>query len=413
MTVCPQCGYERKTNDDNFVNAEECPKCGIFYKKWKPSSISNNTEPILKSSEASNINKEKKSIQYKSIITFAIIFILLAIFAKFFFFSRNEQPRLISTLSVIPPPGMALFCHIIRASGNEETITAAGQIFKPPLQTPVLFKLGFLFTQRNFTKKVPNFKLQIIISEWYGDHPNTTALWVSEPTAIPDTNNNFQADWLDFEVHHLPLNPAKFYVAWITLSGLANQDDANVGISAMWPRDSKKLDYVDSPYPEGMCTFYKQSNPYGYISQMTNSPWEVHDVGRNLHFRMSFENSKKEHDKKDLENDGSQSRLNELIQQKTNNAIIQWREREDQKAQQRQGEIKQQQVEREMQYQAEIEQRQEEMKRQQIEREQQQEERKRQQIEREIQQYEKEQQQNESNASRNMPRPVYKIPKLR
>ena len=31
MTVCPQCGYERKTNDDNFVNAEECPKCGIFY----------------------------------------------------------------------------------------------------------------------------------------------------------------------------------------------------------------------------------------------------------------------------------------------------------------------------------------------------------------------------------------------
>lgn len=35
MIKCPNCGYERKKTDE-IISIEECPKCGIFYKKWKP-----------------------------------------------------------------------------------------------------------------------------------------------------------------------------------------------------------------------------------------------------------------------------------------------------------------------------------------------------------------------------------------
>lgn len=448
MTVCPQCGYERKNSDDKFISAEECPKCGIFYKKWEPSSISNNTEAILTSNEASNINKEKKKIRYKSIISTAIIFIVLAIFAKFTFFSRIE-----STLPVTPPRGIESNSYLIRASGIEETITAAGQIFTPPHQTPVLFKLGFMFTQYSFTKQVPDFKLQVRLSEWAGDHPGQTALWVSEPRAIPSTTDDFQADWADFNVPYLPLDPKKQYVAWVTLSSLENPPDASVGIPGMGPiystlpSDSEREQGSGrSPYPQGIRVLYKQENLDGDVSQMTNSAWEVHDIGHNLHFRMSFENnrivvcgitlfinSNNKHDNKDSENYDSQSRMSEIILQKTKNAIIKRGEKERQK----QEVIKQQQGGREIQHQEEIErrqvemeQRQEEMERQQVEREQQQEqqqeERKRQFIEREIQQYEREKQQEEmkqkqeemmrqqqGNILNREPRRVQRIPRRR
>jgi len=60
MIKCPQCGYERTSNDDHFVSSEECPKCGIFYKKLNPSSVNqNNTEPIITNSKTPDGNKEK------------------------------------------------------------------------------------------------------------------------------------------------------------------------------------------------------------------------------------------------------------------------------------------------------------------------------------------------------------------
>ncbi|HOW57867.1 MAG TPA: S1C family serine protease, partial [Smithellaceae bacterium] len=49
MTVCPNCNYERKQSD-NFVSEAECPKCGIFYAKWKPVSPSGNTEALNQAS---------------------------------------------------------------------------------------------------------------------------------------------------------------------------------------------------------------------------------------------------------------------------------------------------------------------------------------------------------------------------
>lgn len=47
MIVCPQCGYERTNNDDDFVCSEVCPKCGIFYSKWKQPLISKGIEPAV------------------------------------------------------------------------------------------------------------------------------------------------------------------------------------------------------------------------------------------------------------------------------------------------------------------------------------------------------------------------------
>lgn len=50
MTKCPKCGYERK-KIDSIISDAECPKCGIFYHKWKPPIVAENDEPIKKSSE--------------------------------------------------------------------------------------------------------------------------------------------------------------------------------------------------------------------------------------------------------------------------------------------------------------------------------------------------------------------------
>jgi len=65
MKVCPQCGYERTTNDDSFLSNEECPKCGIFYKKWKPSTDLKRNEPICANYEVSGINEENKTKRQK------------------------------------------------------------------------------------------------------------------------------------------------------------------------------------------------------------------------------------------------------------------------------------------------------------------------------------------------------------
>jgi Zn-finger nucleic acid-binding protein len=72
MTVCPQCGYERTSKDNGFVSAEECPKCGIFYSKWKPSTVSKNIEPVLTNRKALHSNKDTKT-NYLFLILISIL----------------------------------------------------------------------------------------------------------------------------------------------------------------------------------------------------------------------------------------------------------------------------------------------------------------------------------------------------
>lgn len=35
ITICPKCGYKRTEDDNEYVSLEECPSCGIIYKKIK------------------------------------------------------------------------------------------------------------------------------------------------------------------------------------------------------------------------------------------------------------------------------------------------------------------------------------------------------------------------------------------
>lgn len=251
------------------------------------------------------MNEERRTGRYKVLAVAAITLIMLAGFALYISFSRTEstkpsvpqRERIESTLPASPVRGMESNIFMIQAGGKKDTIAAAGQIFTPGLRTPVLYKLGLLFVQNRFTKQVSDFKLQVRLSEWAGDRPGAAILWVSAPCVIPSVTDDFQADWVDFDVPHLQLDPAKQYVAWVTLSGLGNPPDAAIGIPGMGPRYSspqamgeRKPEPADSPYPQGKRVFCKRDHPDGDLSQMFNTAWEVHDSGHNLHFRMSFEN---------------------------------------------------------------------------------------------------------------------------
>jgi len=251
------------------------------------------------------MSEEKKTERYTVLAVAAITLMMLAGFALYILFSRTEsakpsvaqRERVEATLPAAPVRGMESNAFMIQAGGKEDTIAAAGQIFTPGPGTPVLYKLGFLFVQNRFTKQVSDFKLQVRLSEWAGDRPGAAILWVSAPCVIPSVTEDFQADWVDFDVPHLQLDPAKQYVAWVTLSGLENAPDAAIGIPGMGPRYSspqamgeRKPDPAGSPYPQGRRVLYKRDHLDGDLSQVFNTAWEVHDAGHNLHFRMSFEN---------------------------------------------------------------------------------------------------------------------------
>ena len=48
---CPNCGYERTEDDNYFHSKEECPKCGIIYKKHVEGSQSRNSDETAESTK--------------------------------------------------------------------------------------------------------------------------------------------------------------------------------------------------------------------------------------------------------------------------------------------------------------------------------------------------------------------------
>ena len=42
--TCPSCGYERTRSDDGIISKEECPKCGIIYRKFSAKPPEQTTE---------------------------------------------------------------------------------------------------------------------------------------------------------------------------------------------------------------------------------------------------------------------------------------------------------------------------------------------------------------------------------
>ena len=68
---CPRCGYHRQKSDDNFVQATECPSCGIVYSKHKgdplfpESDESEQTATLLKPSpvDAESLKKARERVE--------------------------------------------------------------------------------------------------------------------------------------------------------------------------------------------------------------------------------------------------------------------------------------------------------------------------------------------------------------
>ncbi len=60
-TKCPSCGYERTENDDRFHSKEECPKCGIFYKKYVESVKSKSSDETSESTKTITLPLKRRS----------------------------------------------------------------------------------------------------------------------------------------------------------------------------------------------------------------------------------------------------------------------------------------------------------------------------------------------------------------
>lgn len=94
MMKCPQCGYERK-EADNIINADECPKCGIIYHKWKAApvveaaasvpaekSAAKTSASIIASADPSTDSGEQKITK---IITAAVLTVLVIVGGHYLF----------------------------------------------------------------------------------------------------------------------------------------------------------------------------------------------------------------------------------------------------------------------------------------------------------------------------------------
>lgn len=230
------------------------------------------------------INKVPRSFVY-TILTLLVAFVYIVFFST----SRIE-----STLPVKPLMGMESNGYSIYENTQSEGITALGQLFSPPLATPQMFEIGFLFSKFDFSNDV---KVQVRLSEWLGDRPAAVELWKSNPKNIP---SDFKIGLIDFNISHIQLDPEKKYIAWVTLCNLRNELDARIGIKNRGPSTRKlqpgvSIDELKPedwyfPYPEGKRVLFKQPNPNGEINIMTDLPWEESKPGHNLHFRMKFEN---------------------------------------------------------------------------------------------------------------------------
>ncbi len=91
MQKCMQCGYVRRESD-NFINANECPRCGIIYAKWQPEqaqpekprvSVSNRHSAVPKPVPVNSLDEDKKpfikSAAVFSVVAFLIIMTVVAI----------------------------------------------------------------------------------------------------------------------------------------------------------------------------------------------------------------------------------------------------------------------------------------------------------------------------------------------
>ncbi|MCM2318611.1 MAG: hypothetical protein NDI93_04685 [Pseudomonas sp.] len=201
--------------------------------------------------------------------------------------------RIESTLPTQPPRGTESSSWVIHSTTTREGTTAAGQIFSPNPQTPILFKVSFLMAQHNHNGLEPEANFQLILSEWLMDRPAPMEIWASEPRLLPSISQSSLSSWQDFDIPHIRLDPSKEYIAWVTLSELGNPAGTRIAIHNMGPSYSSPPGAGAKPrfdYAEGRGAFFREANPNGRREHMTGFAWQTQNRGHNLHFRMSFEN---------------------------------------------------------------------------------------------------------------------------
>lgn len=210
-------------------------------------------------------------------------------------------PRIESSLPIEPFLGMESSGYKMYNHGLSGTISAAGQLFSPSSSTPMLYKLGFVFSFLGYedVKRKDEIKFQIRLAEWLGDKPSSNDLWVSAPLNVP---KDFKIGWVDFDVPHVKLDPKKRYIAWITLNELNNILGSMIVVKGYGP--TFKSDQPENMlreewlktghyrYPEGTHVLYNYANPNRNVTAMTKLPWEIGKLGFNLQFRMAFESKR-------------------------------------------------------------------------------------------------------------------------
>ena len=119
----------------------------------------------------------------------------------------------------------------------------------------------------------------------------------SKPAFIANGPNE---GWLSFEVPHLKLIPNQKYIAWLSMAGLPNDRNANFSVVSMGPQspapsssppgERYQPNTWSVAYPEGTRAFWRSDNLNGNADNLTQYPWVTDGPGRNLHFKMNFEN---------------------------------------------------------------------------------------------------------------------------
>jgi hypothetical protein len=167
-----------------------------------------------------------------------------------------------------------------KASG--EATTAIGQIFIPPEGHPYLIKVSFYCKS---SSNISDRNVKLRLSSWEADRPSVDTLWESEPIQV---KKEFDNGWISFTPPQIKLSENQQYIAWLSMSGLENADNAVLSVFLMGPRGGPGRWTAD--YPKGMRTYWRQGNPDGLVDFMTQTPWKTDESGENLHFKMVFEN---------------------------------------------------------------------------------------------------------------------------
>lgn len=118
MIKCPQCGYERKKTDE-IISAEECPRCGIIYSKWKQAPVEEST--VLEEKATVKTSGQIRPFDSEStgsgerkitrIITFIVLAAIVIIGGHYLLntFLRakppQEKPKLNEVVQPLPPSG--------------------------------------------------------------------------------------------------------------------------------------------------------------------------------------------------------------------------------------------------------------------------------------------------------------------